>query len=178
MVHKQIITAPEPAFVSKPTEPSGSRDARPVHSCRDMIPALADQCDVPDMQFERVQLPYPRDERVELGGRNVVDTATLLAYEMSVCAREMKERRAVRLVHVFDESPIVQRVKCPVHGRQMNLWMSGVNARREVIGSEVFIRAREEFDHEPARGCDPPSRGAQRVEGSSFLFAHASQSPS
>jgi len=143
-----------------------------------MIPAPAHQCDVPDMQFECVQVAYPRDERVELGGRNVVDTATLFAHEMSVCAREMKERRTVRLVHVFDESPIVQRVKCPVHGRQMNLRMSGVDATRENIGSEVFIRAREEFDHEPTRGCDPPSRCAQRVEGSGFLFAHASQSPS
>ena len=138
-----------------------------------MVPAAADQRDVPDVQLEGVLLAYPRDERVELGGRNVVDAAALLAHEMAVRAGEMKERRTVRLVHVFDESPLVQGVERPVHGRQMDLGMRVVNTRRQIVGGEMFGRAREQLDHEPPRGRDPPAFGAQRVEGSRLLFAHA-----
>ena len=54
-------------------------------------------------------------------GGNVVDASALLAHEMPVRAGEVKERRPVRLVHVLDESPLVQRVERPVHGRQMDL---------------------------------------------------------
>lgn len=72
-----------------------------------MVPALAHECDVPDMPVEGVQVAQACDERVELGGRDVVDAAALLAHKMEVCAREVKERRTVRSVHMFDKSPLV-----------------------------------------------------------------------
>jgi hypothetical protein len=138
-----------------------------------VIPAAPDQCDVPDVQLEGVPLAYPVHEHVEFLGRNVVDTAALLAHEMAVRAREMEERRTVRLVHVLDEPPGVQGVKGPVDGRQMDLGMRVMHARRQVVGGEMFARAREQLDHEPPGGCDAPTFGAQRVEGSRFLLGHA-----
>ena len=42
--------------------------------------------------------------------------------------------------------------------------MRVVNARREIVGGEMFGRAREQFDDEPPRGRDPPTFGTQRVE--------------
>ena len=50
--------------------------------------------------------------------------------------------------------------------------MRVVHARREIVGSEMFARAREQLDHEPPRGRDPPAFGAQRVECSRALLAH------
>ena len=66
-----------------------------------MLLAAADERDMTDVQLEAVLLTNPRDERVELARGNVVDAPALFADEMAVCAREMEERRTVRLVHVL-----------------------------------------------------------------------------
>ena len=122
--------------------------------------AAADERDMTDVQLEAVLLTNPRDERVELARGNVVDAPALFADEMAVCAREMEERRTVRLVHVFYESPVVQRVKGAVHGRKMNFRVCIVNASRQVVGGEMFGRAREQLDHEPAGRGDTAAFGA------------------
>jgi hypothetical protein len=41
----------------------------------------------------------------------------------------------------------------------MNFWVGGVHTCREVIGGEMFVRTRQELDHEPARGRYPPPFG-------------------
>jgi hypothetical protein len=124
-----------------------------------VLPASTDERDMTDVQLEAVQLANPRDERVELARGNVVDTPALLADEMTVRAGEMEERRTVRLVHVFDESPFVQRVKGPVHGRKMNFRVRVVHASGQVVGGEMFGGAREQLDHEPARRRDSAAFG-------------------
>jgi hypothetical protein len=139
--------------------PDGAR-RKMVMRLGDVLTAAADQRDVPDLQLEVVEIANPCHERVELAGGNVVDAAALLADEMAVCAREMEERRTVRLVHVFDESPFVQRVKCPVHGRKMNFRVRVVHASRQIIGGEMFGGAREQLDHEPAGRRDAAAFGA------------------
>jgi hypothetical protein len=140
----------------------------------EMVPAAAHECDVADVPFEGVQVADACDERVELGGWNVVDPAALVAHKMAVCAREMKERRTVRSVHMFDKSPVVQGVKGPVHGRQMNFWVGGVHPCRQIIGGEMLVRPCEQLDHEPARRRYPPPLRPQHLERPDFLFAHPS----
>jgi hypothetical protein len=49
-----------------------------------MVPAAADECDVADVPFEGVQVAYAGDQRVELGGRHVMDPPADLAHKMAV----------------------------------------------------------------------------------------------
>ena len=125
-----------------------------------MLTASADERDMAHVQLEAVELTNPCDERVELTGRDVVNAPAPLADKMAVRAGEMKERRTVRLVHVFDESPFVQRVKSPVHGREVNFRVRVVHASCQVVGGEMFGGAREQLDHEPARRRDTAAFGS------------------
>ena len=125
-----------------------------------VIPAAADQRDVTNLELEVVDIADPRDERVELCRRHVVDAPALLAHEMTVRAGEVKERCTVWLMHVFHQSPAVQGVKCPVDGREMNFRMRAVHARCQLVGREMFARAREQLHDEAPRSCDASPLGA------------------
>ena len=129
-----------------------------------VIPAAADQRDVTDLELEVVDVADPRDERVELRGRHIVNAPALVAHEMAVRAGEMEERSTVWLMHVFYESPIVQGVKCPVDGREVNFGMRAVHARGQLVGREMFARARQQLHHEATRSRDASPLRTQCIE--------------
>lgn len=125
-----------------------------------MAAATTDERDVADVELEVVLLPNAGGESVEFGGGNVLYASTPLARQMTVRAREVEERRTVRLMNMLEQIPLSQRVESPVHGRQVDLGMRVVNARRKIVSSEMVARTREQLDDEAPRGGDPPSLGA------------------
>ena len=91
--------------------------------------APADERGVADAHLDPVAITQSRDELVELQRGYVADPAAHIALDVMVRARQMKERRTVRPVHVFGQSPHAQRVEGAIHRREMNLGMRGVNPR-------------------------------------------------
>jgi hypothetical protein len=142
-----------------------------------VIAAPARERGAVEVQLEAVVLADPRDEGVELGGGNIANAPALLAHKMAVCAREVEERRTVRLVHVLHVSPVVQGVEGAVHGREMDLRVRVVNSESQVVGSQVLRRAREQLDDQPSCGRNASPVGSERVERAGRLLAHDVNSP-
>jgi len=143
-----------------------------------MVAAAANECGLTDVEIEVVAVANAADQVVELGGGYVVHGAAPLTDEMAVCTHEMEERLTVRVVNSLDESPLAQRIECPVHRRKMNFWMRVMQTIRKIVGAQVLLRVRKEIDHHAPSSCDAVSVGAQRVEHAQSLLSRHLLTPS
>jgi hypothetical protein len=142
-----------------------------------------DQRVVRDVELEPVDVTHARDERHELVRGHVEHAPAVGTHDVGVRRRQMKERGAVTVMEMLDQSPRLERLQRAVDGRHVYLGMRPVDVGRDVLRGQMLAGLPQQFDDRASRRCDPSAFGPQhrervhRVDAGRILLAVANVHP-